>query len=157
MRWYNNTDEIQPIQPREFGGFQTSRPSLVTPSAPALAAPKEKRFNIDTDSLTSILTTGAMVAGTIGGQRAASGAAAQRQARVAACGRKGVGFFLSRRKREEYRRCVEAANAASYGGGSDKSMMPPPPPPQKSNTLLFVGIGAVVVLGTVAYFVMRKK
>lgn len=157
MRWYNNTDEVQPIQPRGFGSglpLPTSAPSLAPPSTP-VAPPKAGR-SFDVDSLTSILTTGAVVAGTIGGQRAASGAAAQRQARIEACGRKGLGYLFSRRKKEEYRRCVAEANAASYGGGSDKSYTPPPPP-QKSNTMLFVGIGAVVVIGAVAYFVMRKK
>ena len=160
MRWYNNTDEVQPIQPRGFGSglpLQTGAPSLVTPSAPALSTPKGAGRSFDVDSLTQILTTGAVVAGTIGGQRAASGAAAQRQARIEACGRKGLGYLFSRRKKEEYRKCVEAANAASYGGGSDKSYMPPPPPEKKSNTMLFIGIGAVVVLAGVAYFVMRKK
>jgi hypothetical protein len=158
MRWYNNTDEVQPIQPRGFGSglpLATSRPSLAAPSTP-LATPQSAGRSFNVDSLTQILTTGAVVAGTIGGQRAASGAAAQRQARIEACGRKGLGYLFSRRKKEEYRRCVEAANAASYGGGADKSYSPPPPP-QKSNTMLFIGIGAVVVIGAAAYFFMRKK
>jgi LPXTG-motif cell wall-anchored protein len=122
-----------------------------------LSSPDKKSNTFNVDSLTQILTTGVSVAGTIGRQRAVSGAAAQRQARIEACGRKGLGYLFSRRKKEEYRRCIEAANSAQYGGGSEKSYSPPPPTSQKSNTIIFIAIGAVLVIGGAAYFFMRKK
>ena len=99
------------------------------------------------------------MAGTVAVQRARSGRAAERQARIAACGRRGLGFLVSRRKREEYRRCVERAKAATSEpqmSSVNKSYSAPSASP-RSNTMLIVGIGAVVIIGAVAYFVMRKK
>lgn len=152
MRWYNNDG----IQSRGLGSnpLGTSTPSLQTPTTNVNQSQGSSE-GINLDALTQLLTTGAKVAGTIGAQRAASGAAAQRQARIEACGRKGLGYLFSRRKRDEYQKCIDSANSMPIGGSTN--ITPPPPPPQRSNTMLFVGIGAVVVIGAVAYFVMRKK
>jgi hypothetical protein len=163
MRWYNNTDEVQPIQPIGFGSGlaqPTSSPSILPTSASQSVQPSQSSRGLNKDSLNQILTTGAVVAGTISSQREASGAAAKRKARIEACGRKGLGYLLSRRKKEEYRKCIEAANAASYSDSSNKSNAPSPAPPaaeQKSNTNIIIGVGIVIALGATAYFFMRKK
>lgn len=159
MKWYNNTGETQPIQPRGLGG-SSSAPTLapiqstLTQNQPST---NTSRWNVD--ALTNLLTVGTQVAGTVAVQRARSGRAAERQARIAACGRRGLGFLVSRRKREEYRRCVERAKAATSEpqmSSVNKSYSAPSASP-RSNTMLIVGIGAVVIIGAVAYFVMRKK
>jgi cobalamin biosynthesis Mg chelatase CobN len=153
MRWYNNTDEIAP---KGFGsGIKTSTPNIAPSNAALGQGSQSQGSNFDLDSLTKILTTGVQVSGTVKAQRGASGKSAERQARIEACGRKGLGYFFSRTKKQAYNKCVDEANRASYSDTNQGSNMPPPPPP-RSNTLLFVGIGVVVIAG-IAYFVMRKK
>lgn len=152
MRWYNNDG----IQSRGLGSnpLGTSTPSLQTRTTNVNQSQSSSE-GVNLDALTQLLTTGAKVAGTIGAQREASGAASQRQARIEACGRKGLGYLFSRKKSDEYKKCVAAANSGSYSG-SNQSYTSPPPPAQKSKTILFVGI-SIVVIGAAAYFIMRKK
>lgn len=160
MRWYNsNGEEISPIQSKGASGgltLPTSQPNLAPSSGGVSSAPSSGGgFNLD--SLTQILTTGAKVAGTVQQQRQQSGAAADRKARIEACGRKGLGYLFSRKKKAEYERCVQEAMASSSGS---KSNVPstPPPPQSGSNTMLYVGIAlAVVVLGGAVYFIKKSK
>jgi hypothetical protein len=136
-------------------GIDTKQSGIV-PSTPTLGQGSQSQDSkFDWGSLTDILTTGIKVSGTVKAQRGASGKSAERQARIEACGRKGLGYFFSRKKKQEYNKCVDEANRASYSDTNTGSNMPPPPPP-RSNTLLFVGIGVVVIAG-IAYFIMRKK
>ena len=157
MRWYNvnEEDKIQSkgIAPIKSIGLQTSQSGLASSKAALGEGSQSQDSNFDWGSLTDILTTGIKVSGTVKAQRAASGRSAERQARIEACGRKGLGYFFSRKKKDEYRKCVESANTAPISG-SNQTIVPPPP---KSNTMLFVGLGAVVVIGAIAYFVIRKK
>jgi hypothetical protein len=134
-------------------GIDTKQSGIV-PSTPTLGQGSQSQdSNFDWGSLTDILTTGIKVSGTVKAQRGASGKSAERQARIEACGRKGLGYFFSRKKKQEYNKCVDEANRTPYSDTNTGSNMPPPP---RSNTLLFVGIGVVVIAG-IAYFVMRKK
>ena len=160
MRWYNtNGDEIGPIQSRGASGgltLPTSQPTLST-SPTGLPSTESGNKKFDIDSLTSILTTGAKVVGTVQQQRQQSGAAAERRARIEACGRKGVGYIFSRRKRNEYQKCVEQAMSS---GAQPKSNMPNiTPPPEKPKTLLYVGIGIgiIALVGGIFYVIKKKK
>ena len=134
-------------------GLDTKQSGIVQ-STPTLGQGSQSQdSNFDWGSLTDILTTGIKVSSTVKAQRAASGRSAERQARIEACGRKGLGYFFSRKKKDEYRKCVESANKMPDSGSNQIIISPPP----KSNTMLFVGLGAVVVIGAIAYFVIRKK
>lgn len=152
MRWYNNTDEIQPMQSK---GLDLTPPSLINqPPLMVQQAQSQPTKSGGAGALNALLQIGGQVAGTIASQRQASGKAAERQARIAACGRKGLGYLFSKRRKEEYKRCVEQASAYSP---SDKSYSPPPPPSEKSNLAFIIVAGVLVIGGISAYFIMKKK
>jgi hypothetical protein len=111
----------------------------------------------------TIAQTATQIGAGIAAVRQQSGAAAARQARIAACGRKpviGIGRRFRERK-EKYRQCVAQASMQSAGafdpkttGGYNPSM---PPEPPKNNTMLVVGVGVgILVIGTLAYFAFKK-
>lgn len=110
------------------------------------------------EGLAAVLQLGTMIKG----QREASGAAQSRRDRIAACGRKPVlGFGKKFRKRkDEYNKCVAEAEqekstrsetTTTYRSESDA-------PAPKDKTLMYVGIGVgVLILGTITYFILKKK
>jgi len=106
-------------------------------------------------SLDNLLNLGVKVAGAIGQARTASGARADRQARIAACGRRPL---FGKQKKREYDQCVANASMEqrSTGGGSDTVLPPPPPPSNNTMTFVLVGVGLLAV-GGLAYFLLKKK
>ena len=143
MKWYNNTGDDSGV------GSGVLLPEFQTPpttSTTELTHATTPSSGISADALTQLLTTGLQIGGRISQQRRASGASANRQARLAACGRRPL---FGRARKEAYEKCL--ANAQGGGGGG---YFPPPPP--QSNTLLFVGVG-VVLLGIVGYVIYRRN
>jgi LPXTG-motif cell wall-anchored protein len=143
MKWYNNTGDDSGVGSGVLlPEFQTpaTTPATVTPAATSPSG-------ISADALTQLLTTGLQIGGSISQQRRASGASANRQARLAACGRRPL---FGRARKDAYERCL----AGSQGGIN--SYFPPSQQPRQSNTLLFVGLG-VALLGVVGYVIYRRN
>ena len=114
-----------------------------------------KNMPIDPQLIDTILTTGAQVGTTVAKQRQASGKSAERQARIAACGRKPL---FGKKKKADYEKCV----AAAQGGGQQRSADIPDGNSsggdgEDNKTMLYVGIGlGVVVLGVVGFILYKK-
>lgn len=112
---------------------------------------------IDPQLIDTIITTGAQVGTTVAKQRQASGKSAERQARIAACGRKPL---FGKKKKAEYNKCIAEAQGAS--DGSTRSGDVPPDSGDGGDeggnkTMLYVGIGVgVLALIAIGYFVVRK-
>jgi LPXTG-motif cell wall-anchored protein len=147
MKWYNNTGDDSGV------GSGVLLPEFQTPTTvdttPAATTPPtlSSGSGISTDSLTQILTTGLQIGGSISQQRRASGASANRQARLAACGRRPL---FGKARKNAYDKCV----ADAQGGGT--YLPPSPTQPRSSNTLLFVGLG-VALLGVVGYVIYKRN
>ena len=147
---------IQPIGtptlPVAQGGLMPSS-SAVAAQAAAAPSPADKSFPLD-----ALLQTGVQVAATVGGVRQATGASANRQQRIAACGRKPFCCCTRncKRKKAEYDDCVAQAQG---GGGDNRSVfMPPPAPQEQSNTMTYVLIGlGIVVIGGLTVFLLKRK
>jgi LPXTG-motif cell wall-anchored protein len=143
---------IQPIGAPTLPTATSGGLMPATTTLPA-AAPTgaDKSFPLD-----ALLNTGIQVAAQIGAVRQASGAAASRRERIAACGRKPL---LGRKKKEAYRKCVADLNASrAGGGGGNRSFDMPPQAPQQSNTMTYVLIGlGVLLVGGVTIFLLRRK
>lgn len=120
------------------------------------------------ENIDNILTVGKVVGGTIQAQRQASGAAAARQARIEACGRKPIIAVTKKQKQKkaDYDKCVQRAQQG--GEGSEKStspLAPPPlapPPTQGDGTggdamkrYIMIGVG-VILVGAVGFFLFKK-
>lgn len=127
--------------------------SAVAAQAAAAPSPADKSFPLD-----ALLQTGIQVAATVGGVRQATGASANRQQRIAACGRKPfcIATANCRRKKQAYAECV--AQLSGGGGGGERSYVPPPAPQQQSNTMTYVLIGlGIVVIGGLTVFLLKRK
>ena len=137
---------IDPLIPKDIQADILTPPSTM----PNNQTSSEKSFSLDT-----LLNVGTQIAGAIGKARTESGARADRQARIAACGRRPL---LGKKKKREYDQC--AANASmeqrSTGGGSTPPLPPPPPPSNNTMTFVLVGVGLLAV-GGLAYFLLKKK
>lgn len=106
-------------------------------------------------------SAGKDIIGAIAQQRQQSGAAAARQARIAACGRKPLlGITKKQKKRkQEYAKCAE--NAIREANAANRSVNIPPDggggEEEGSNTMMYVGIGlGIIVLGVVGFVLIRK-
>jgi len=120
---------------------------------------KNTMESADPKNVDAVLQLGTEVIGAIGQQRQASGKAAARQARLAACGRKPLlGITKKQKKRkEEYAKCAQQAIADVQAGERSADVPPPPSDEGGSNTMLYVGIGlGVVVLGVVGFILYKK-
>ena len=135
------------------GGLKTSTSTLPTQTPTGGGAGKS--FDLD-----SLLNIGVQVGSAISQSRAASGAKAERQARIQACGRKpfwGLGA-KHRAKVAAYNACVSKAQS----GGSDSTKAPSSTEQKdvgsgsNSMTMVYVGIG-ILVVGGLAYFLLKKK
>jgi hypothetical protein len=148
MKWFNNTGDDSGVGSGVLlPEFQT--PTTVDTTSAATTPPTlSSGSGISADSLTQILQTGLQIGGSIRQQRQASGASANRQARLAACGRRPL---FGKARKAAYDKCVADATASS--GAYSPSM---PPAPQTNNTMLFVGLG-VVALGVVGYIIYRRN
>jgi len=146
MKWFNNTGDDSGV------GSGVLLPEFQTPTTvdttPTTTATTPSSSGISTDTLTQLLQTGLQIGGSISQQRRASGASANRQARLAACGRRPL---FGKARKAAYDKCVADATASS--GAYSPSM---PPAPQTNNTMLFVGLG-VVALGIVGYIIYRRN
>jgi hypothetical protein len=146
MKWFNNTGDDSGV------GSGVLLPEFQTPTTvdttPTTTATTPSSSGISTDTLTQLLQTGLQIGGSIRQQRQASGASANRQARLAACGRRPL---FGKARKAAYDKCVADATASS--GAYSPSM---PPAPQTNNTMLFVGLG-VVALGVVGYIIYRRN
>ena len=144
MKWFYETGDDS------GAGSGVLLPEFQTPTTPTVVTPPAtptSGSSISTDTLTQLLQTGLQIGASVKQQRQASGAAATRQARIAACGRKPL---FGKARKEAYNKCVEQA----MGGGT---YIPSSETPSKSNnTMLFVGLG-VVALGVVGYIIYRRN
>ena len=138
FRFYNNDGEATP-------------PAAAATPAPAPEATKRSDIPID-----ELLTAGLVVGGTVARQRQQSGASANRQARIAACGRKPL---FGKKKKAAYNQCL----AIAQGGSMPNSPMTPPDfrsgegDGGDNKTMQYVGIGlGVVVLGVVGFILYKK-
>jgi hypothetical protein len=135
--------------------FGTTNTNVSTTST-ASTSSTQNAVNNEASGLNSILnlaSQGAQIAGSIKYQRQQSGASANRQARIAQCGRQPL---FGKAKKEAYRKCIADANKPlpnilenvdnenkNLGGGS---------------SMKFVWIGlAVVALGGIAYILYKKS
>jgi hypothetical protein len=130
--------------------------SIATTALPASTTSTQNAVNNEASGLNSILnlaSQGAQIVGSINYQRQQSGAAADRQARIAQCGRRPI---FGKAKKEAYRKCIADANKPlptivsdvdnenkNLGGGS-------------SMKFVYIGLG-VLVLGGIAYLALKKK
>ena len=145
MRWFNQTGDDSGVGSGVLlPEFQTP---TTTPAAPTTSSPSGGGANLDT--LTQLLQTGVDIGKQVREQRQASGAAASRQARLAACGRRPL---FPGAKRDAYDKCV----AQAMGGSGGYTPPPPPSSSSKSNTMLYVGLG-VVALGIVGFIIYRRN
>ena len=156
MGWYN---EIGPIESKS-GTLQTPNIDLAKSGGLPTPAPQAPSGGgLDADTITQLLKTGTQIAGTVTQQRQASGKSAERQARIEACGRKGLGYLFSRRKRADYQKCVDDVNKSYKGGSGTKSNVPSATTEEpQSNTMLYVGIlVAVLAISGVGYYVTQRN
>jgi len=105
--------------------------------------------------LDQVLQLGLQVGGAVTKQRQQSGAAAERQARIAACGRKPL---FGKKKKAEYNKCVAEAQGGGQQRGADIPVGNSSGGDGEDNkTMLYVGIGlGVVVLGVVGFILYKK-
>lgn len=141
FRFYNTEGDATP-------------PAAAAAAAPAPAPEATKRSDVPIDEL---LQAGLVVGGTIARQRQQSGRSANRQARIAACGRKPL---FGKKKKAAYNQCLADAQAGvsaatrsgdlpiDTGEGQGDS---------GNKTMQYVGIGlGVVVLGVVGFILYKK-
>lgn len=144
MKWFYNTGDDTGV------GSGVLLPEFQTPTTPTVVTPAPTSTSgsgISADSLTQLLTTGLQITGSIRQQRQASGAAANRQARIAACGRRPL---FGKARKEVYDECLkQAMGGVTYIPSSST-------PPRRNNTMLFVGLG-VVALGVVGYIIYKRN
>lgn len=137
-----------------FYNVEGETPAPAAAATPAPAPEAKKGSNVPIDEL---LQVGLQVGGTIARQRQQSGASSNRQARIAACGRKPL---IGKKKKAAYNQCVANAQA-----GANIPNSPMTPPDFRSGegdggdnkTMQYVGIGlGVVVLGVVGFILYKK-
>jgi LPXTG-motif cell wall-anchored protein len=106
------------------------------------------------------LQTALQVGTAIKSNRVASGAADARKQRIAACGRKPLlGFGKKFRARKDaYNKCVAQAQNSPIGTTTDVITNSGYKPDKESsnNTIIFITVG-VLIVGTAAYFIFKKK
>jgi len=142
--------------------YTTAQPTSTGISSTQSPASAQFGDKNDLSGLNAILGIGSQVAqigGAIAAQRQQSGASANRQARIAQCGRKPL---FGKKKKKKYKKCVAELNA---------SLNAPPPivyspsdvnknidTNQGGSTMKFVWIGlGVLAVGTIAFLALRKK
>lgn len=146
------------VLPQLFTTAQPTSTGISSTQSPASAQFGDKN---DLSGLNAILGIGGQVAqigSAIASQRQQSGASANRQARIAKCGRRPL---LSKKKKKKYRKCVAELNASLNAPPIDytqsdvnKNIVTT----QGSSTMKFVWIGlGVLAVGTIAFFALRKK
>jgi cobalamin biosynthesis Mg chelatase CobN len=107
----------------------------------------------------AIFTTGVQVAGGVTAQRQASGKSQFRKDRIAACGRKGLGVLLSKKKRKAYNDCVAKAEADALvfeqqaAAAANKSTSEAP----KSNFVpILIGVTVLTAVVGVVWYIAKK-
>ena len=123
------------------------------------STPNKKRMglNISDESLDTLLQAGVQVGATVARQRQASGRAAARQERIAACGRKPL---FGKKKKAAYNKCVAEAQASSAASTRSADVIPDSGDSSDSGgnkTMMYVGIGlGILVVGALGFFAYRK-
>ena len=110
------------------------------------------------DLIAKGLQTALQVGGAIKSNREASGAAEARRQRIAACGRKPlIGFGKKfRQRKDDYNKCVADAQKSSTNTGQTGGNVYQPPKESSNMTIIIVTAG-VLIAGTIAYFIFKKK
>lgn len=160
MRSYNpfgNTYQIN-TNPTQTASNTASTGSTAstTASTTATTASVQNEVKNESSGLNSLLnlaTQGAQLAGTIKNQRQQSGASANRQARIAQCGRKPL---FGRAKKEAYQKCLDDANKTlpSDTNDTNKTLIAD----NSGSSMKFVWVVlALAVAGGVGYMIYKKS
>jgi hypothetical protein len=142
---------------RQLKYYNTNGDTTATPPAPA-PAPAPPKKGLSNEEFDQVLQLGVAVGGTVARQRLASGKSSERQARIAACGRRPL---FGKKKKAEYDKCLAAAQSdplersapfpdagSSGSNGGDGN---------RNQVMLYVGVGlGVVVVGVLGFFLYKK-
>lgn len=134
--------------------------SIATTATPASTATTTtsatNAFKNDASGLDSLLNLGSQavqIGGSIKYQRQQSGASANRQARIAQCGRKPL---IGKAKIQAYQKCIDDANkplpSDTNGGNDNKNLGGTQGSPMK---IVWIGL-AIVVAGGLGYMLYKK-
>jgi hypothetical protein len=128
-----------------------------TASTASTSTSATNTFKNDASGLNDLLNLGSQavqIGGSIKYQRQQSGASANRQARIAQCGRKPL---LGKAKKEAYQKCIDDANKplpTDLGGGNDNKNLGG----GEGSSMKFVWIGLVIaVAGGIGYMLYKKS
>jgi hypothetical protein len=137
-----------------LGSSQINTNIASTASTTTTASGVDKNDSSGLNSLLNLATQGAQIAGSIRYQRQQSGASANRQTRIAQCGRKP---WFGKAKKEAYQKCLDDANKplpSDVNGGNDNKNLGV----TRGSSMKFVWIGlAVVALGGIGYILYKKS
>jgi len=150
MRWFNTTDNPEPDVP--------SLTELKKPLADTeTKEEKSGLMDILSDPKVQELGSKALKVGSQISNAATSNVT--RQERLNKCGRRPVGTGViskkMRAKIDAYNKCVADANKSMPSG--DKSLTPTTTTNGRSSNMTYIVIGAIVVLGGIAYFALKRK
>lgn len=151
MRWFNTTDNPEPDVP--------TLTELQKPIATETKEEKSGLMDILSDPKVQELGSKAIKVGSQITTAVTSNVS--RQERLNRCGKKPFGLgILSKQKKaklDAYNKCVADANKSM---SSDKSFTPTTPTTTNGSgttNMTYVVIGAIVVLGGIAYFALKRK
>jgi hypothetical protein len=127
-----------------------------TTNVDSTATSATNAFKNDASGLNDLLNLGnqaIQIGGSIKYQRQQSGAAANRQARIAKCGRKPI---IGKAKKEAYQKCLDDANKPlpndGSGGNDNKNLGG-----TTGSSMKFVWIGlTIAVVGGIGYMLYKK-
>ncbi len=151
MRWFNTTENPNPEIP--------SLTELQKPLADT-GTKEEKSGLMDILSDPKVQEVG-LKALKVGSQVATAATSnVSRQERINKCGKRPIGTgLISRKMREKidaYNKCVADANKSMPSG--DKSFTPTTTTTNgRTSNMTYIVIGAIVVLGGIAYFALKRK